>query len=109
MTDHATLQQLSEVKGQLSVVMGMLQTQHESTQLLLNNHHAATNQRIDDLRLAMGNQHLATEKRIDGLSSRVGKLEDNERTTALKTAGISAVAGAGMAALIAALKIKFGG
>lgn len=109
MSDQTTLQQLAEVKGQLSTVMGMLRTQHESTQHLLTQQHSATNQRIDDLRLAMGTQHAATEKRIDGLSGRVSTLESNERNTALKTAGISALMGGGMAALIAALKIKFGG
>jgi predicted nucleic acid-binding Zn-ribbon protein len=109
MNDETMLSQLAEVKGQLSVVMGMLKTQHESTQQLLTHQHSATNQRIDDLRQAMGTQHAATEKRIDSLSSRVGTLESNERNTALKAAGVSALMGGGMAALIAALKIKFGG
>ena len=109
MTDHATMQQLAEVKGQLSAVMTMLASQHESTQQLLNHHHSATNQRIDDLRTAMSHQHAATEKRIDGVSGRVTTLEGNERSTAVKTAGVAALMGGGMAALITALKIKFGG
>ncbi len=83
MTDQATLQQLAEVKGQLSVLMAMLANQHESTQKLLNHHHNATNQRIDDLRDAMADQRVATDKRIDGVSSRVSTLEGNERSTAL--------------------------
>lgn len=108
MDTNATLQQLAEVKGQLSAVMTMLTTQHESTKQLLNHNHNATNQRIDDLRLAMTNQHAATEKRIDSVSSRVSTLESNERGTAIKAAGVSALMGGGVAALIAALKIKFG-
>lgn len=109
MNDHATLQQLAEVKGQLAAVMTMLTSQHESTQQLLNHHHSATNQRIDDLRHSMANQHVATEKRIDGVSGRVTTLEGNERSTALKAAATGALMGGGVAALIAALKIKLGG
>lgn len=108
MNDETMLAQLSQVKGQLSAVMGMLKTQHESTQQLLTHQHSATNQRIDDLRLAMGTQHAATEKRIDGLSSRVTTLEGNERATALKGAGVAAVSGGVVAALMALLKFKGG-
>lgn len=106
--DPATLQQLAEVKGQLSAVMTMLASQHESTKQLLNHHHNATNQRIDDLRTAMTTQHAATEKRIDGLSGRVGILENNERGTAIKAGSVAAVSGGVVAALIALLKFKAG-
>lgn len=109
MTDHATLQQLAEVKGQLSAVMTMLTSQHESTQQLLNHHHNATNQRIDDLRQAVAIQHAGTEKRIDGLSGRVTTLENNERGTAIKAGGVAAVSGGVVAALLTLVKFKTGG
>lgn len=108
MSDTATMQQLAEVKGQLSAVMTMLTSQHESTQQLLNHHHTATNRRIDDLRTAMADQQAATDKRIDGVSGRVSTLEGNERSTAMKAAGVSALSGGVVAALIAVLKIKGG-
>ncbi len=109
MNEQATLQQLAEVKGQLSAVMTLLTSQHESTKQLLNHHHTATNQRIDDLRATVTAQIAATEKRIDGVSGRVTTLEGNERSTAIKASAVSALVGGGMGALIAALKIKFGG
>lgn len=108
METHNTMQQLAEVKGQLSAVMTMLTSQHESTQQLLNHHHNATNQRIDDLRHSMATQHAGTEKRIDGVSGRVTVLEGNERATAIKAGSVGAVSGAIVAALIAALKFKGG-
>lgn len=108
MTDQATLQQLADVKGQLSAVMTMLTTQHEATKLLIASQHDATNQRIDDLRTSMGIQHAATEKRIDGLSGRVTVLEGNERSTALKAAGVSALTGGLVGVLFSLLKIKTG-
>lgn len=108
MSDAATLQQLAEVKGQLSAVMTMLSSQHESTKQLLNHHHNATNQRIDDLRESMTAHHAATEKRIDGLSGRVGTLESNERATAIKAGGVAFVSGGVVSALIALLKFKTG-
>lgn len=108
MTDHATMQQLAEVKGQLSAVMTMLTTQHESTQQLLNHHHSATNQRIDDLRTAMTNANAATDKRIDGVSGRVSTLEGNERSTAIKASAAGALTGGVVAALMTVLKIKGG-
>lgn len=83
----ATLAELAEVKGQLSVM----------TQLLVS-HHASTNQRIDDMRASV-------ETRIDGVEERLGTLEQNERGTAIKTAGISAVSAALVSGAIAMLKV----
>lgn len=108
-TDTDTLKELGAVKGQLTAVMAILASQHESTQELLNHHHESTNRRIDDLRAAMTHQAAATDKRIDGVSGRVSVLEANERATAMKAASVGALMGGGMAAMIAALKIKFGG
>lgn len=82
-----TLAELAAVKGQLSVM----------TQLLVS-HHAATNQRIDDMRASV-------ENRFDGVEERLGTLEQNERGTAIKTAGISAVSAALVSGAIAMLKV----
>lgn len=86
MTDlnHAALVELAEVKGQLKLIVTMLQQQH-----------SATNQRIDDMRSSM-------ENRFEGVEDRLGTLETNERSTALRTAGISAISAAAVSAMVAA-------
>ena len=88
MSDTTTLAELAAVKGQLSQITSMLQAQH-----------ASTNTRIDDLRKSI-------EGRFDSAEKRIGRLEDNERGTAIKTAGISAFSGAVTAALLHLLRIK---
>ncbi len=72
----ATLAQLGEVKGQLAIIIQMIQHNHN-----------ATHQRIDDLRHTM-------EGRFTGVDSRLTVLEKNERGTALRTATVGAVAAA---------------
>lgn len=89
--DTATLKELAEVKGQLTNI----------TQLLTL-HHQSTNQRIDDLRHSV-------EGRLDGHESRLAVLEKNERGTAAKAAGTSAITSAVVAAGIAAVKHALGG
>lgn len=81
------LAQLGEVKGQLQLIA-----------TLIHNQHQATNQRIDDLRTSV-------EGRFTGLEDRLSTLEKNERSTALRTASMSALGGAlGGAIVNAALK-----
>ncbi|MDP9990914.1 hypothetical protein [Variovorax boronicumulans] len=74
--DQAVLVELAAVKGQLQMLMLMIQTNHDST-----------HQRIDDLRRA-------TEGRIEGLDERLATIERNERSTALKAASGGALSGA---------------
>lgn len=81
--NHAALVELAEVKGQLKLIVTMLQQQH-----------SATNQRIDDMRGSM-------ENRFEGVEERLGTLETNERSTALRTAGISAISAAAVSAMVA--------
>lgn len=80
----AALSQLSEVKGQLQTLFQLLAQQHEST-----------NQRIADFR-----QHV--DQRMSGVEGRLGTLEHNERSTALRVAGVSALSGAASSALVSA-------
>lgn len=85
-TNTAVLVELAEVKGQLKMMIQMMQANHDST-----------HQRIDDMRHAV-------EGRLDGVETRVGVLEKNERGTAVKAAAAGAVSGAVFAAGMAALK-----
>jgi hypothetical protein len=73
--DDATkvMVQMAEVKGQLSLMMQMMQQNHDST-----------HQRINDFRQAV-------EGRVTNVEGRVTVLEKNERSTALKSAGSTAV------------------
>ena len=86
-----TLQQLAEVKGQLSTIT-----------LLIQNSQTSTHQRIDDLRGSM-------ETRFDGVEERLGRVEENERKTAMRAAGSGAVTGAIVAAMVEILARKLGG
>ncbi len=85
------LQQLAEVKGQLTNIT-----------LLIQNSQASTHQRIDDLRGSM-------ETRFDGVEERLGRVEENERKTAMRAAGSGAVMGALVAGAIEVLAHKLGG
>lgn len=82
----AALAQLSEVKGQLTSLMTMISLNHNNT-----------NQRIDDLRHSI-------EHRFAGVEGRVGKLETNERNTAVRVGTIAAGASALVAAGVEALR-----
>ena len=83
----SALVELGTIKGQLNTMMTMLQQNH-----------ADTNRRIDDLRHAQ-------ETRTAGVESRVATLEKNERGTAIKAGVAGAVSGAIGAAGLVALKI----
>jgi ElaB/YqjD/DUF883 family membrane-anchored ribosome-binding protein len=67
------LQQLAEVRGQLSTITQLLQQNAKHT-----------DQRIDDLRRSI-------EDRMDMQESRLDNLEKNERGTAIRTAAVAAV------------------
>ena len=86
-----TLQQLAEVKGQLTNIT-----------LLIQNSQTSTHQRIDDLRTSM-------ETRFDGVEERLSRVEENERATAMRAAGSGAITGAIVAAGIEFLAHKLGG
>lgn len=85
------LAHIGKLEGQLSVMTQMMQANHDST-----------HQRINDFRHAI-------EGRIVGVEARVGILESNERSTALKVAGGGALSGAIAAAGVEVLKFFFGG
>jgi len=80
------LLELAAIKGQLDMMLKLLQEQHN-----------ATNRRIDDMNKSM-------DQRFDRLDSRVETLEDRERTTAIRTAATSAISAAVVSAGIALLK-----
>jgi len=83
----AALVELAEVKGQLGVIVQMIQHNHE-----------ATHQRIEDLRHTV-------ESRFKGVDDRIGALERNERDTALRTAGVGALSGVMGSGLLQALLV----
>lgn len=76
----AMFKELAQVQGQLTAITAMIANNHNST-----------NQRIDDLRHSI-------EGRLGGVEGRVGTLEKNERSTAIRVAGIAA----GSSAVVAA-------
>lgn len=83
----AALVELAEVKGQLGVIVRMIQHNHDSTHL-----------RIEDLRHTV-------ESRFKGVDERIGALERNERDTALRTAGVGALSGVIGSSLVQALLV----
>lgn len=82
----AALLELAQVKGQLSTVIQLLQQNH-----------AHTNQRLDDLSRSV-------DSRFDKLDDRLSRVEDRERSTALRTASYGAGAAALVTAAIEAIK-----
>ena len=84
----ASLQLLAEVKWQLA-----------SISLLIQNCLSATHQRIDDLRKTV-------EDRFTGIEERLGRVEENERKTAMRAASVGALAGAVVPAGIELLRFK---
>lgn len=88
MSDPATalLVEMGQVKGQLTAMTALLQQNHTATQT-----------RIEDLSKSVG-------VRFDGLEKRLATLEENERGTAIRAAGTGALAGAIVAAALAAIK-----
>jgi hypothetical protein len=91
------LSQMGEIKGQLTMMMAMMQQHHADTGRRIEQSHADTNRRIDDL-------HRAQEARIGGIEGRVVTLEKNERGTAIKAGIAGATTGMITAAAIAAMK-----
>jgi hypothetical protein len=81
---------LGEVKGQLTAMQQLMMANHQST-----------NQRIDDLKESINT-------RLNGHEGRIGTLEKNERSTAIKAGTAGALAGALAAATIAGVKAAFG-
>lgn len=92
MSDPATalLIEMGQVKGQLTAMTTLLQQNH-----------AATQTRIEDLSKSVG-------VRFDGLEKRLSTLETNERGTAIRAAGTGALAGAIVSAALVAIKGGFG-
>lgn len=86
----SVLVELAEVKGQLKLMTQLMQQNHEST-----------HQRINDFRHAV-------EGRVSNVEGRMKTLETNERSTALKSAGSGALAGAITGAAIEAVKFFAG-
>lgn len=96
-----TAQQLGQVQGQLNAITS-----------LLNAHHEASNARMDDLRKSVETRFDSVDTRLAGLGNRLGKVEENERNTAIKAATAGAASG-GLAFLVgevirAALRMKGG-
>jgi len=71
-----TLHALGQVQGQLKGIADLIR---ETS--------ASTNRRIDDLRASV-------DTRFEGHGKRITRLEDNERSTAIKAAAIGAASGA---------------
>jgi len=86
----AVLVEMGQVKGQLTAMTALLQQNH-----------AATQTRIEDLSKSVG-------VRFDGLEKRLSTLETNERGTAIRAAGTGALAGAIVSAALVAMKGGFG-
>ncbi|WP_198086619.1 hypothetical protein [Variovorax sp. E3] len=80
------LAELGEVKGQLKMMVQLMQSHHEST-----------HQRIEDFRHAV-------EGRLTGVEARVTTLEGHERSTAMKSAGSGALSGAIMGGAVELIK-----
>jgi len=83
---NALLVEMGQVKGQLTAMTALLQQNHLATQT-----------RIEDLSKSVGVQ-------FDDVKSRLTTLEANERGTAIRAAGTGALAGAIVAAGIAAMR-----
>lgn len=86
--DNATLMgELGQVKGQLTLIIQLMQQHHDST-----------HQRINDMSKAM-------DTRFIGVEQRVSTLERNERGTAVRTAAVGALSGAIVTAGLAMLRV----
>lgn len=90
-SNSAVMAQLADVQGQLKVMTQMLMSQSQ-----------AMNTRLDDMSKAMNT-------RFDGVETRLQRVEDNERKTALVAAGTGAVAGALVSVGTMLLRLKSGG
>lgn len=83
------------------IAMGKLEGQLAAMTNLMQQNHQATQTRIEDLSKAVG-------VRFDGIEKRLATLEQNERGTAIRAAGTGALAGAIVAAGIAAMRNGLG-
>lgn len=86
-SNAVVLAAVEALKLQLSGIESLVKTQHD-----------ATNLRIDDLRHSI-------EGRVNSHEGRIGKLEANERSTAIKAAGVSALVSTLIAASVAYIKV----
>lgn len=93
--DTRALLELAAIKGQLDMMLRLLQEQHSATHRRIDDLGAAMNQRIDTMSAGI-------DSRFDTLDERVAKLEANERATAIKTAAAAALSG-----LLGAAGVKF--
>lgn len=93
----AVLTQLAQVQGQLTALAALIQHNHTATNQRIDDKFAAMDQRIEDTQNALNTGLQSMEKRL-------GVLEDRERTTAIRTAGVSVLTSALVAGAIAALK-----
>lgn len=84
---------ITTVLVEMGQVKGQLQTLTE----LIRQNHTATQTRIEDLSKSVG-------VRFDGIENRLSTLEENERGTAIRAAGTGALAGAIVAAALAAMR-----
>lgn len=85
-TNTAVLVQLAEVKGQLGLMMQVIQQNHDTTQT-----------RIEDFRHS-------TETRFESMETRLETLEKNERGTALRGASSGALSGAVVSGTVAVIQ-----
>jgi hypothetical protein len=88
--NEKTLVELGKIGGKLDMMMQMMQQNH-----------ADTNRRIDDLRTAQ-------DARINSVEGRVKTLETNERSTAIKAGVAGTISGAIVAGAIAMIKLGAG-
>ena len=79
------LLQLGKLEGQVGQILQIMQANH-----------SATNQRLDDMRAALN-------ARVDGLDSRIERIENHERSTAIRSAASGALSGAVASAITAAV------
>ncbi len=92
------LTQMGAVSKQLELIADTMRQNHTDTMRRIDQNHADTNRRIDDL-------HHAQNNRIASVEGRVGTLEQNERSTAIKAGIAGAASGLIAAAGIATIKL----
>ncbi len=91
-----------EEQRNFAEAMGEVKGILEGIKDLIEQGNKATNQRIDDLRLSLAG-------RLDTHETRISKLEDKERATAIRTAATGATASLVVAAVVEGLKAAFSG
>lgn len=84
---------LGEVLGQLKGIQVAIQASRDDT-----------NRRIDDLRISIDGRFQAHDTRLNGHEERIGKLEDKERSTAIRSSASGAATGLLVTGLIEGIK-----